>query len=234
MQLFYCENISEDRARFGKDESFHAVKVLRMRSGDTIMFTDGKGSLFQGRVTSDNATEIQAEITGIIRKEDERPYRLHIAISPLKNNDRYEWFVEKAVEIGIDEITPLICDRTEKQAVREARLNGLIISAVKQSVKLFKPQLNRTMTLRDFLSLNNPGRRLIATCSDEFARTAVTESFGKGEIITVLIGPEGDFTQNEIEAAITSGYLPVHFGPSRMRTETAGVTACCSVYLKNI
>jgi len=233
MQIFYSDSIKDGEARFGRNESGHCLRVLRMRRGDAISFTDGKGNFYEGLITNDNPSAMAVAVTSL-RIAEERPYRLHIAISPVKNDDRLEWFVEKAVETGIDEITPLICSRTEKRRIRKERLEGLIISAMKQSVKAHLPQLNGTTGFSEFVTGARPGMRLIACCDPEIMRTAITGAFNPGDEVTLLIGPEGDFTPEEVALAIRNGFTPVHLGTSRLRTETAGIVACCSVYLSNL
>lgn len=233
MQIFYSDSIYDGKARFGRDESGHCLRVLRMRRGDAISFTDGNGNFYEGLITDDNPSAMEAAILSV-NVAEERPYRLHIAISPVKNDDRLEWFVEKAVETGIDEITPLICSRTEKRRIRKERLEGLIISAMKQSVKGHLPKLNDITGFSEFVTVDRPGKRLIACCDPEIRRTAITGAFIPGDEITVLIGPEGDFSPEEVALAIRNGFNPIHLGTSRLRTETAGLMACCSVYLSNL
>lgn len=233
MQIFYSDTIIDGKARFGRDESGHCLRVLRMRRGDTISFTDGKGNFYEGLITDDNPSAMAASVSSV-SKAEKRPYRLHVAISPVKNDDRLEWFVEKAVETGIDEITPLICSRTEKRRIRKERLEGLIISAMKQSVKGHLPVLNDIVSFSDFVADAWPGKRLIACCDPEIMRTAITGAFSPGDEVTILIGPEGDFSPEEVALAMSNGFTPVHLGTSRLRTETAGIVACCSVYLSNL
>lgn len=233
MQIFYSDTIIDGIARFGRDESGHCLRVLRMRQGDAISFTDGRGNFYEGLITDDNPAEMTAEIKSV-RKAEEHPYRLHVAISPVKNDDRLEWFVEKAVETGIDEITPLICSRTEKRRIRKERLKGLIISAMKQSVKGHLPELNDLVSFNEFVTEARPGKRLIACCDPEIRRVAITDAFSPGDEVTILIGPEGDFSPGEVALAVKNGFTPVHMGNSRLRTETAGIVACCSVYLSNL
>jgi 16S rRNA (uracil1498-N3)-methyltransferase len=177
---------------------------------------------------------MRVTVTGVTKDYGKRQYRLHIAISPLKNDDRLEWFIEKAVELGIDEITPLICTRTEKKRIRKERLDGLILSAMKQSVKAFLPVLNEPVQFTEFINKEHFGRRLIACCDTQLERKAITIAVGPGKDVLILIGPEGDFTDDEVKLASDAGFLPVHMGSSRLRTETAGVAACCAVYLANI
>ncbi len=234
MQLFYTNNVSEGTATFSREESGHCIRVLRMRRGDTLHFTDGAGNLYEGIISEDDPHNMKVTVTGVTKDAGKRQYRLHMAISPLKNDDRLEWFIEKAVELGIDEITPLICSRTEKKRIRKERLEGLILSAMKQSVKGFLPRLNEPVQFTEFIDKQHFGRRLIACCDTQLERKAITTAVGPGEDVLILIGPEGDFTDDEVKLASDAGFLPVHIGTSRLRTETAGVAACCSVYLTNI
>jgi len=234
MQLFYTNNVSEGTALFSREESGHCIRVLRMRRGDTLHFTDGEGSLYEGIITEDDPHGMKVSVTGVTKNAGKRQYRLHVAISPLKNDDRLEWFIEKAVELGIDEITPLICSRTEKKRIRKERLEGVILSAMKQSLKTLLPRLNEAITFTEFVTRGSSGRKLIACCDEQVERQAITTVVRPGEDVMVLIGPEGDFTDEEVRLASDAGFLPVHLGPSRLRTETAGVAACCAVYFTNV
>jgi len=234
MQIFYCANVSDGRALFSREESGHCLKVLRMRRGESLSFTDGKGTLYEGVISDDNPEGMTVTVTSAVSRYGRRNYRIHIAISPLKNEDRLEWFIEKAVETGIDEITPLICNRTEKKKIRRERLENLILSATKQSVRCYLPHLNEPVPFNEFIKSPYTGKKLIASYDPDIVRTAITSSFCRDEEVTILIGPEGDFTSDELTNAITAGFVPVHIGSSRLRTETAGVAACCSVYLANI
>lgn len=233
MQIFYTTNISEGKAHFSREESGHCLRVLRMKRGESISFTDGKGNMYEGVISDDDPAAMTAEVSSV-RREEGRTYRLHIAISPVKNDDRLEWFIEKAVETGIDEITPLICARTEKKRIRKERLEGLMLSAMKQSVKSMLPVLNEPFSFSEFIAGPHTGKRLIACCDESIGRLAITSAFSRSEEVTILIGPEGDFTPEEVLLAMQHGFTPVHMGTSRLRTETAGVAACCSVYLANI
>lgn len=234
MQLFYTVNVSEGKALFSREESMHCLKVLRMRRGDSISFTDGAGNLYEGIISVDDPSGMSATVITESQEPGRRDYRLHIAISPLKNDDRLEWFIEKAVETGIDEITPLICSRTEKRRIRRERLEGLILSAMKQSVKCYLPRLNDPVTFKEFVDGSRKGKRIIACCDPSVERIPITSSFKRGDEVTILIGPEGDFTAEEVASAVGAGFKAVHIGTSRLRSETAGVAACCSVYLANI
>jgi 16S rRNA (uracil1498-N3)-methyltransferase len=205
-----------------------------MRKGDPITFTDGTGNMYEGIIITDDPHEMQGKINNVIHNYGKRQYRLHMAVSPLKNHDRLEWFIEKAVEMGIDEITPVICTRTEKTGVKKERLQKLILSAMKQSVKAYLPRLNEAILFSDFISKEISGERIIAHCITQKSRAPLMEKIKPGKEIVILIGPEGDFTTDEVILAEKAGYTSVHLGTSRLRTETAGVAACCSVYLVNI
>ncbi len=234
MQIFYSEDISDGTARFSREESGHCLRVLRMRKGETLTFTDGKGHLYEGIIMDDDPGGMTASVTSVSEDPSGRNYSLHVAISPLKNDDRLEWFIEKAVETGIDVITPLLCSRSEKKRIRRGRLEGIMLSAMKQSGRCLLPRLDEPVAISDFLAGLSAGRKLIATCDSSFDRISITETFRRGEDVTILIGPEGDFTPDEVRAAITTGCQPVHLGTARLRTETAGIAACCSVFLANI
>ncbi len=234
MQIFYTTGVAGNVAAFSRDESGHCIRVLRMRKGDAINFTDGKGNLYEGVITGESPVMMEASVTKVFMEYGRRSYRLHAAISPLKNNDRFEWFIEKAVEMGIDEITPIICSRTEKQRIKRDRLESIIMSAMKQSVKAYLPVLKEPIPITDFLAGEFSGVRLIAHCNGIPERIPISEVVRRNEDTVIMIGPEGDFTVDEVMMATEAGFIPVHLGESRLRTETAGVTACCSVYLANI
>lgn len=233
MQVFYAPEVSGDQYILDERESKHTVKVLRMRTGDNVRLIDGKGNLFEGVISSPDAMKCAIKITGCRCEFEKRNYSLHIAISPLKNPDRFEWFIEKSVEIGIDMITPLICRNTEKKGFKSERINNIIISAMKQSLKAKLPVLNQPLSFDDFLGqVHGPGKRMIACCHENIDREKVSSVYNTGDAL-VLIGPEGDFSYEEVQKAIDAGFVPVHLGTSRLRTETAGVAACHSVYFIN-
>jgi 16S rRNA (uracil1498-N3)-methyltransferase len=198
-----------------------------------VRVIDGRGNLYEAVITNPDPRRCLLSITGVTRQFETRNYRLHIAISPLKNYERFEWFIEKSVEIGIDEITPLICDNTEKPGIKKERVNNIIISAMKQSLKSTLTILNEPATFSDFIKENYSGRRMIAHCNNEPSRSKIGDICRKGEDALLLIGPEGDFSWNEIRSAVEAGYIPVHLGSSRLRSETAGIAACCSIYFIN-
>ena len=234
MQIFYSADVKDGKALFSREESGHCLRVLRMRRGDSLTFTDGKGTLYEGVISGDDPKGMTVTVTSEKSDPVRRNYRLHVAISPLKNDDRLEWFIEKSVETGIDVITPVICNRSEKKRIRRERLEGIMLSAMKQSARCTLPLLQEPEDLNSFLVRHDQGKRIIATCDPAFERIAINKAFDRGEDVTILIGPEGDFTSEEVKAAINAGFVPVHLGTARLRTETAGIAACCSVSLINI
>lgn len=233
MQIFYAPGIEGDMHYLDEGESRHCLRVLRMRKGDMVRLVDGKGTLYGGCISDTVQGRCGIRITSMTAGYEKRDYRLHIAISPLKNQDRFEWFVEKSVEAGIDVITPIICKNTEKPGIKEDRINSIIISAMKQSVKAFRPLLGKPAPFGEFIRRDHDGTGMIAHCSGEFERDAIGKCIRRGENALILIGPEGDFSREEISAALANGFRSVELGKSRFRTETAGVAACLAVYFIN-
>jgi 16S rRNA (uracil1498-N3)-methyltransferase len=233
MEIFYAPDISGEDYTLDEKESFHIIRVLRMIKGQEVKLIDGRGNLYSGLIVSPDQKKCIVHITGIIKDYEKRSYRLHIAISPLKNPERFEWFIEKSVEIGIDEITPLISKNTEKTGIKAERINNLIISAMKQSLKATKTILNDPCSFKEFITDHSEGMRMIAHCEKDPGKRSIADVCKKNIDAIILIGPEGDFRKEEIDSAIEKGYIPVHLGTSRLRTETAGVAACHSVYFIN-
>lgn len=233
MQVFYAPDITGEYYTLDERESKHTVRVLRMVEGSEIKLIDGKGNLYEGVISEPDQKACKIRIINIIKRFEKRNYSLHIAISPLKNPERFEWFVEKSVEIGVEEITPIICQNTEKLGLKPERLNSIIISAMKQSLKAGTTKLNESCKFSDFINSSHQGTLMIAHCSEGDIRKGIGEVYRKGNDAVILIGPEGDFSEEEIRKAMTLGYIPVHLGKSRLRTETAGVAACHSIYFIN-
>ena len=228
MQLFFSE-ITDNRVNFSLDERKHLTKVLRKKVGDELSVIDGKGYLYIVRITSLEKNSSQIEIIRKEKKEKTHNYYLHIAIAPTKNISRFEWFLEKATEIGIDEITPIICQRSERKKINIQRCNRILISSIKQSLKFYKPKLNEPSNFSDFIKEKLEGDKLIAHCL-KTEKNKINKSNQKKYII--LIGPEGDFTENEITNALKNGFKATTLGNSRLRTETAGIIAAHSVNLQ--
>lgn len=233
MQIFYAPGINGDSYILDENESKHCIRVLRMARGTAVRLIDGKGNLYEGLISDPDPKKCLITISGVINNFEKRDYRLNLAISPLKNPERFEWFIEKSVEIGVDEITPLICKNTEKKSIKRERIENIIISAMKQSLKALRPVLNEPVNFETFIELESDANRMIAHCRDNIKRSSVPDVCSKGENAVIMIGPEGDFSEEEIESAIKKGFISVHLGTSRLRTETAGVAACHSIYFIN-
>lgn len=234
MQLFYHPEISEfdSTITFPKEESRHIVKVLRKNAGDTLMVTNGNGFLFTTEITSASPQKCIAKVNKV-EKEAISPYHLHLLVAPTKMNDRYEWFLEKATEIGVQEITPVICGNSERKVIKPERFEKVIQSAMKQSLHYRKPILNEAINFQDLINLNIEGKKFIAHCEEGKERIALRNRIQAGEKYRILIGPEGDFTSEEIDLATEKGWQPVSLGNSRLRTETAAIVACHTVALIN-
>lgn len=230
MQLFYSAQISGKHLVLSEEEAAHASRVLRLKENDVFHATDGLGNFFKCRITLVGKKEIMSEIMETVRGTDV-PSQLHIAIAPTKNIDRFEWFLEKSTEFGIGEITPIICDRSERKEVRIDRLEKIIFSAMKQSLKTHLPKLNEAVRLKDFLTHTQVANKFIAHCVEE-EKKELFALMNSAQKTVVLIGPEGDFSPNEIQLALSSGYVPVSLGNSRLRTETAGVAVAHMFSLK--
>lgn len=233
MQLFYSPDIkAEDSSfTFDKEESRHIVKVLRRKEGDTINITNGEGILFVSEITFANEKKCEAKI---VKKDFFEPmsYYLHLAVAPTKMNDRYEWFLEKATEIGIQEITPIICEHSERTVFKAERFEKILQSAMKQSAQFYMPKLNEPVAFKTFMETMREGQLFIAHCEETDKKLLKTEIKPK-EQITILIGPEGDFSPKEIHLALSRDYIPVSLGNTRLRTETAAVVAAHSVAFVN-
>ena len=230
MQLFYLEN-PKDEIILSAEESKHATKVLRKKEGDILNFTDGKGGFYKAEITVADSRKCRLQIVSSEQKEKQHNYYLHIAIAPTKNMDRFEWFLEKATEIGIDEITPIICEHSERKIIKKERCNRILLSAMKQSLKFYLPKLNEAITLKDFLKQDFEGNKYIAHCEEGNKTELRVENIEPRTLI--LIGPEGDFSTSEIEIALQNQFKAVSLGTSRLRTETAGIVAVHTINIKD-
>ena len=234
MQLFYSKNIRNGIATLDEIEARHAVQVLRKQVGDALQLTDGEGNLYSGTIIEVGKKNCLIGINSTISAYNERPFKLHIAIAPTKNIDRFEWFLEKATEIGITEITPLICKRSERAVIKWDRLNGVLLSAMKQSLKAYLPKLNEAVDFQRFIKGDfTEGGCFIGHCIEGTEKQLLSQTYKKGDNCVVLIGPEGDFTEGEVAQALSKNFQAVSLGDSRLRTETAGVVACHTVNLLN-
>ena len=275
MELFFSDDICDSRVRLDQEESAHCVRVLRHRAGDEISVIDGRGTLYRCALEIADAKGAEARVLERIPGFGAHPYQLTMAVCPTKNIDRFEWFVEKATEIGVDVIAPVIGERSERKVVKTDRLRRLVLSATKQSLKAAMPEVAEPVSVRDFIAAAPADAlKLICYCFDDVERIPITEVLrrqaaaaanlrfahpsqpdgwappvyeatgGHGfsgstacpaeKQILVLIGPEGDFSPEEAALARERGWIPVQLGPSRLRTETAAVTAVTAVYLANI
>lgn len=239
MELFYSCEISGGICCLDKDESAHCAKVLRHRSGDEISVIDGCGTLYRCRITSDNPKAVEATVLSSEENWGGREYKLHLAVCPTKNNDRYEWFAEKACEVGVDSISPVIGEHSERRIFKTARLEKILISAAKQSLKAAVPQVSEPISVKEYIAAHKDDEgtlKLIAYCFEDerVPRKSIKEVLDNysGSEIIVMIGPEGDFSKAEAELALECGFIPVHLGTSRLRTETAAVTAAEAAYFR--
>ena len=236
MQLFYHPNIDKNTSNclFDKEESQHIAKVLRKKQGDTLHITNGKGFLFEGQLSF--ASPKQCEVS-ILKCQEQihRPYHLHLVVAPTKMNERYEWFLEKATEIGIDEITPIICQHSERTSLKLERFEKIILSAMKQSLQCYLPTLNPPITSAVFFKqmMTDTSDKYIAHCQENEKILLSHALTPLSERITILIGPEGDFSDEEINTAIAQNFRPISLGETRLRTETAAIVACHTVLTVN-
>ena len=233
MQLFYNSELdtSIKTFNFSKDESRHIVKVLRKSTGDLLMITNGKGWMFEAEVIIPNHNKC---VVSILKStfETPRPYTIHLAVAPTKMNDRYEWFIEKATEIGVDIITPIICQNSERKIIKTERFEKILQSAMKQSLHCYLPSLAPAIRFSEFIKMPQEGATFIAHCEDG-EKLKFKDQIEAKKSITILIGPEGDFSPNEIKLALKHQYIPVSLGASRLRTETAGIVAGHTIQLCN-
>ena len=241
MELFYSQNIEGGTCRLDHDESGHCIKVLRHRCGDDISVIDGRGTLYRCRIISDSHKEVVAQVIDSVQDWGGHPYRLHLAVCPTKNNDRYEWFAEKACEMGFDELSPIIGDHSERRILKTPRVEKILISASKQSLKAAVPVVNEPVSVKEFIASFQDAAscdtlKLIAYCFDDerVPRRSIKDVLDgfEGTDVVVMIGPEGDFSHEEAEMALKAGFVPVHLGSSRLRTETAAITAAAAAYFR--
>ena len=231
MALFYAPDIT-DNWELPEEEAAHSIRVLRLSVGSEIEITDGKGHFYKAEISSIAGKHCYVQAKETIEQPKGWQGRVHIAIAPTKNIDRIEWMVEKAVEIGLDEITFLNCRFSERKVVKTDRIERIVVSAMKQSLKPFKTQVNELVDFKKFIAQPTEGAKYIAHCY-ESEKLLLKDALQFGEDATILIGPEGDFSPEEVELAIKAGYRPISLGNSRLRTETAGLVACHTYILKN-
>ena len=239
MEIFWTEDIAGGICRLGEEESAHCVRVLRHRAGDRINIIDGHGTMYECTLVADSPKGAEARIEQAHQNWGGHPYDLTMAVWRTKNIDRYEWFAEKATEFGVDRIVPVIGEHSERKILKQERMNRILLSATKQSLKASIPELSDTTSVREFIesTAGTEALKLIAYCfEDGQERTSIREVLEKNDAkeVIVLIGPEGDFSREEADAAVAAGYVPVHIGESRLRTETAALASVSMVYYRNL
>ena len=231
MQIFYTPDIAIN-PELPDEEGQHAIRVLRLTEGTEILLTDGKGTFYKAVISVANAKHCRVEIVEQWQPGNLWNFKLHLAVAPTKNMDRLEWFTEKATEIGIDAITCLNCRYSERKEVKPARLEKILVSAMKQSQKATLPALNGMTDFKAFVSQPFDGRKFIAHCN-EGEKLLLKKIYHPGESALILIGPEGDFSPEEVTLAISKGFEPISLGESRLRTETAALVACHTIHVLN-
>ena len=231
MHLFYSSNIVQPFHLLSEEESKHIHRVLRLNERDELFLTDGKGVRYRCEITHASPKKCQVRILST-EETPAHPTQLHIAIAPTKNINRFEWFLEKATEIGIDEITPLICTHSERKVVKSDRLKKVVIAAMKQSLKSWLPEIHQSISFNELIHRRFDGQKFIAYC-ETGKEELLQKMYLPGSSALILVGPEGDFSPEEVEQATQAGFIPVSLGNSRLRTETAGIVACMTFQLLN-
>ena len=233
MQLFYNSHINQSDTLFvfDKEESKHIVKVLRKKENDILLVTNGLGFLFKTEIKLASDTKCTVAVLSFKQQEPSK-FHLHLAVAPTKMNERYEFFLEKVTEIGIHEITPIICDHSERKVIKLDRFQKIIEAAMKQSLHYFIPKLNEPISFKEFIKKEFNGQKFIAHC-EEANKKSLKKELISNKNCTILIGPEGDFSVKEIEIALDNNFIPVSLGNTRLRTETAAIVACHSVVFIN-
>lgn len=229
--MFYCPDIRLS-TMLSEEESQHAVRVLRLQAGDEIELVDGTGGYYKAIITSPHPKHCVFEVRETFQEYGKRDFKLHIAIAPTKNIERLEWFIEKCTEIGIDEITPLLCRFSERKIIKTERLEKIIVSAAKQSLKAYFPVLNPIVSFQEFIKKTYTEHKFIAHCYDS-DKKLLQHLCPRSADVTIMIGPEGDFSLEEVQYAIENNFQPISLGKNRLRTETAGVVACHTISLIN-
>jgi len=214
------------------DEAIHCVKVLRKQTGDEILITDGKGHFFEAVLIQANQKHCAVDIIKEINQNQGRDFFLQIAFAPTKNIERIEWFAEKATEIGIDKFSPILCRYSERKEIKTARIEKILVSAMKQSQKAYLPELDEMESFSSFIKKPFDGKKYIAHCYDS-KKNLIKDVYNKGKNALILIGPEGDFSEQEVQEALSLGFEPISLGDSRLRSETAALVACHTIHLLN-
>jgi 16S rRNA (uracil1498-N3)-methyltransferase len=237
MHLFYTPSVSSANESFtlSEEESKHCIRVLRLVIGDKIVLIDGKGGWYNAVITDENPKRCVVKIVEVQQKTGHRTFCLHIAIAPTKNNDRMEWFIEKATEIGIDEVSLIECKNSERNVIKTERLEKVAVAAIKQSLKAYLPKINELVAFKKFIDSVTKfnGQKFIAHCNEAISKVHLKTLYTKGEEALILIGPEGDFTPEEVKLALSNGFKEISLGSSRLRTETAALYCCTVINVLN-
>ena len=230
MQLFYAPDITPPLYTLNEEESKHCIRVLRLSIGDILHLTDGRGNMYECRIVEAHQHHCTVEVVRTIEEYEKLPYELTMAVAPTKNIDRYEWFLEKATEVGVSRIIPIECDHSERRIIKHEREERVITSAVKQSLKAYHPTLENMTPVKELIARPFDGRKFIAHCDSNCGeRLFLPSIIKKTEKLLILIGPEGDFSPEEIKFALENGFDPISLGTQRLRTETAAVAATVMV-----
>lgn len=229
MHVFYTPDI-QIKAELPEEEAQHCIRVLRLTTGDEITLTDGKGCFYRAEISAATNKRCMVTILETIGQDPLWEGHLHIAMGPTKNMDRNEWFAEKATEIGMDELTFLNCRYSERKVIKTERIEKILVSAMKQSLKARLPKLNPMIDFDKFIEQKFDGQKFIAHCY-EGEKPLLKDVFKRGEDALVLIGPEGDFSEEEVKKALDKGFVPISLGKSRLRTETAALVACHTLHM---
>ena len=232
MHWFYSQNIKDGKIILEEEEAKHALKVLRLKANEEVMVINGTGGLYHCRLDQCSKKEVSAAIINEQLNHKARPYSIHIAIAPTKNISRFEWFLEKSTEIGIDKISPILCHRSERKIIKNERLQRVLLAACKQSQKAYLPSLAPLEKFEHFVNNCKEQNKFIAHCDYENNQQLLHLAKAKKEVL-IMIGPEGDFSEKEVDFAISKGFLAVGLGKERLRTETAGLVACQSIHFIN-
>lgn len=234
MDYFYLPTIdaSMQKCTLPSDEAKHIVRVLRKKEGDEILLTNGKGMLIKAIITLADVKHCQVSFIETMQEVGKKPYTITMAVAPTKNTNRYDWFLEKATEIGVDIFIPLFSFHSERRNVNKSRMENILIAAMKQSQKAYLPQITEPMKFSECIK-QHKGLCCIAHCYTDITRESIKDIYTPGKDIMILIGPEGDFSKEEVNEAINLGYKSIHLGTNRLRTETASIVACSSIYLMN-
>ncbi len=232
MHIFFTPDIKGTNYQLNEEESKHCIRVLRLKNGDKINLIDGVGGFYLAEITDDHPKRCSLKIIQTEKEYGKRNYHLSIAVAPTKNIERYEWFLEKSTEIGVDEFIPFISQQSERKVIKPERLNKIINAAVKQSIQAYRPKLASLIKFKDLININFDGKKFIAHCFDT-EKPYLKNEISAGDKVLILIGPEGDFTLEEVELAKAKGFREISLGNSRLRTETAGIVAVHTVALVN-